>query len=314
MSKILVAGAGGFVGGYLVKALLDRGHNVRAASSRPVSEWLQADPRAVNEGYMDLRIPDVCDYAVSGVEQVYNLAAKVGGVGYIAKNKLDCVLSSLINTNLLRSSVKYSVEKYFFASSVCLYPSKDGLLTEADAGSIPPDGYGLEKFFSEKVCQYFQEETNLDVRIARYANCYGPGDDIKGAEGKHHAPSALCEKVIRASRSEFPAVDVWGDGNQLRNFLHVRDAAEGSIRLMESGAKVPVNLGSSEVFTINGIITMLEQFAGRQVMRRFHPRLETGVALRVTDCSLFKQLVGWEPQIPMRVGLEETYRHIEKIL
>lgn len=314
MSKILVAGAGGFVGGYLVKALLDRGHHVRAASSRAVSEWLQADPRAVNEGGLDLRDSRMCDYAVSGVEQVYNLAAKVGGVGYIAKNRLDCVLSSLINTNLLRSSDQHDVEKYFFASSVCIYPSKEGLLTEDDAGTIFPEGYALEKFFSEKVCQYFQEETNLDVRIARFANCYGPGDDIKGAEGKHHAPSALCEKVIKAARSEFPAVDVWGDGNQLRNFLHVQDAAEGSIRLMKSGARVPVNLGSSEVFTINNLISMLEQFAGKQVMRRFHPQLEVGVEKRVTDGSLFKQLVGWEPEIPMRVGLEETYRHIEKIL
>jgi len=242
------------------------------------------------------------------------LAAKVGGVGYIAKNKLDCVLSSLINTNLLRSSVKYSVEKYFFASSVCLYPSKDGLLTESDAGSVPPDGYGLEKFFSEKVCQYFQEETNLDVRIARYANCYGPGDDIKGVEGRHHAPSALCEKIIRAKYNGWSGIDIWGDGNQLRNFLHVRDAAEGSIRLMESGAKVPVNLGSSEVFTINDIVSMIEEVSGVKLFRTYWPNAEVGVAKRVTDCSLFKQLVGWEPQIPMRVGLEETYRHIEKIL
>lgn len=315
MSKILVAGAGGFVGGYLVKSLLDRGHHVRAVSSRPVHAWLQSDPRAVNEGGLDLRRSDMSDYAVSGVEQVYNLAAKVGGVGFIAKNRLESAVSVLINTNLLRSSDKYNVEKYFFASSVCIYPSKDGLLTEDDVDKNTPEGYALEKYFSEKLCQYFQEETSLDVRVARFANCYGPGDDIKGREGKHHAPSALCEKVSMALKySALPVVHIWGDGTQLRNFLHVRDAAEGSIRLMESGAKTPVNLGSSETFTINDLVSMLEDFAGVKVMRTYHPQAEIGVAKRVTDGSLFKQLVGWEPKIPMRDGLLETFDHIRTIL
>jgi len=317
MSKILVAGAGGFVGGYLVKALLERGHHVRAVSSRPVDKWLQKDSRAFNEGGLDLRYPDACDYAVSGVDQVYNLAAKVGGVGYITKQRLECALSTLINTHLLRSCQKFNVSRYFFSSSCCIYPSKEGVLTEADA-SLPnlAEGYALEKLFSERVCQYFQEETGVEVRVARFANCYGPGDDIKGSEGKHHAPSALCEKIIWAKRNcaGLKSVNIWGDGSQLRNFLHVRDAAEGSIRLMESGAKVPVNLGSSEVFSINGIVSMLEEIAGVKLFRNYMLTAETGVHTRITDGSLFKQLVGWEPVIPMRVGLEETYRHIEKIL
>jgi len=320
MSKILVAGAGGFVGGYLVKALLERGHHVRAVSSRPVDKWLQKDSRAFNEGGLDLRYPDACDYAVSGVDQVYNLAAKVGGVGYITKQRLECALSTLINTHLLRSCQKFNVSRYFFSSSCCIYPSKEGVLTEADA-SLPnlAEGYALEKLFSERVCQYFQEETGVEVRVARFANCYGPGDDIKGAEGKHHAPSALCEKILWAKRNreglKTIIINIWGDGTQLRNFLHVRDAAEGSIRLMESGAKVPVNLGSSEVFSINQIVSMLEEIAGVEVFRNYMLTAETGVHTRITDGSLFKQLVGgWEPEISMRIGLEETYRHIEKIL
>ena len=317
MSKILVAGAGGFVGGYLVKALCDRGHHVRAVSSRSPNEWLQRDPRAVNEGRLDLRHPDTCDYAVSGVDQVYNLAAKVGGVGYITKQRLECALSTLINTNLLRSCQRFNVSRYFFSSSCCIYPSKEGVLIEDDA-SLPnlAEGYALEKLFSERVCQYFQEETGVEVRVARFANCYGPGDDIKGSEGKHHAPSALCEKILWAKRNcaGLKSVNIWGDGTQLRNFLHVRDAAEGSIRLMESGAKVPVNLGSPEVFSINGIVSMLEEIAGVKVFRNYMLTAETGVHTRITDGSLFKQLVGWEPVIPMRVGLEETYRHIESIL
>src|SRR6185503_1119842 len=223
MSKtILVCGAGGFVGGNLVNALIERGDKFWAVSSRPTDQWLQINHRALNEGGLDLRRADVCDYAVSGVDEVYNLAAKVGGIGYIEKHWVDCALSSLINTHLLLACEKFGVKKYFFASSACVYPSAEGLIKESDAYPARPSaGYGWEKLFSEQMCEYFQEEGRVDTHVARFFTTYGPTDNLKGAEGKHHVPSALCEKVAFAKKFPNPTVSIWGDGTQRRNFLFV---------------------------------------------------------------------------------------------
>lgn len=310
MSKtILVAGAGGFVGGYLVKALLDRGEQVRAVSSRPVEQWLQRHPGALNEGGLDLRKAEVCDYAVSGVDEVYNLAAKVGGIGYIEKHRVDCALSSLINTHLLLACEKFGVQKYFFASSACVYPNAVGRIKESYAyPAAPSAGYGWEKLFSEQMCQYFQEEGRVQTHVGRFFTTYGPGDNWKGIEGKHHVPSALCEKVAKAKFFGHSHIGVWGDGTQRRNFLYVGDAAEGSIRLMDSIEHLPVNLGGTECVSINELLDIIEEIAGTKLERVYQEAGgTTGVHARASDNTRCKGALGWEPGTPLRYGLKLTF-------
>lgn len=311
--RVLVCGAGGFVGGYLVKALLDRGEHVWAVSSRPLKDWLQVHPGALNEGGLDLRKAEVCDYAVSGVDEVYNLAAKVGGIGYIEKHRVDCALSSLINTHLLLAAAKFGVQRFFFSSSACVYPTAEGLIKESDAYPANPSaGYGWEKLFSEQMCEYFQAEAKIPfVSIGRFFTTYGPGDNWKGIEGKHHVPSALCEKVALAKMFGRKSIGVWGDGTQRRNFLYVGDAVEGSIRLMNSGAFRPVNLGGTECVSVNELLDIIEGIAGTKLERVYQTDESTGVRARASDNSRCREVLDWEPGTSLRDGLALTYAAIE---
>jgi GDP-D-mannose 3',5'-epimerase len=250
--KIVVCGAGGFVGGRLVKRLWDEGHrDIRAVSSRPADQWLYANPQVDNR-MCDLRDSREAANAIADCRWVYNLAAKVGGIGYIQKNLTECYLSSMINMNLLRAASRQDTAGYFFASSACIY---------GEGGVIrPTQGYAEEKLFSESVCQAFAEEKNIPIRIARYQNIYGEGDDTKGAEHRDHAPAALCRKIVDAKLSGLNEINIWGDGEQVRNFIHVDDVVEGTIRIMGSGCgSTPINLGSTEAVTINEMVTMLEE-------------------------------------------------------
>lgn len=313
MKTVLVAGAGGFIGGYLVRALLDRKDcYVRAVSSRPVDKWLQVH-ECLNEGGIDLRKKEACDYAVSGVDEVYNLAAKVGGIDYIENHKVDCALSSLINTHLLMAANQFSVRKYFFASSACVYPNMEGPISESQSEPAQPSaGYGWEKLFSEKLCRYYFEEYGLKTQVGRFFTCFGPGDDIKGLEGKHHVPSALCAKVAWAKIHKEDKIEIWGDGHQRRNFLFVKDAAEGSIRLMDQEVifGLPVNLGGTEQVSINELLDIIEDIAGTKLHRRYKANAAQGVRTRSSDNTWCKSVLGWEPSTPLRTGIELTYRAI----
>lgn len=319
--KIVVCGAGGFVGGHLVEYLSRKGYrDIRAVSFRPVEQWLKRVPGVENIS-LDLREPRACRIALAGAKWVYNLAAKVGGIDYIGKNKVDCMLSSLINTNLLRELTFGEVcvpAGYFFASSACVYP---GAKTDA-AGNVipvketdllaPSDGYGIEKLFSERMCAAFHAEHRVPAKVLRYHTVYGPGDDIKGREGKDHAPSALCRKIAQAKLHGPREVCIWGDGEQTRDLLYVDDCVEGTHRLMGSGHNdpTPINLGSPEIVTINQMVTMLEDIAGVKVTRFYNKDAPMGVRHRGSDNTELKRILRWEPMTRLYDGLAATYRDI----
>lgn len=305
MKTILVAGAGGFIGGHLVGELLKRGGcRVRAVSSRPVDQWIQQHD-TVNE-QLDLRDQKQTQYAVEGCDEVYNLAAKVGGIDHIKKHKLDCLRSSLINTNLLEASVLAKVKMYFFASSACLYPTNTFPLSEDDAFPFRGEpGYGLEKFFSERMCMAYQEEHGINVRIGRLFNCYGPGDTIKLKENRGHAPAALFVKALNAIQSGRDEIEIWGDGTQLRSFLYVQDAVEAMIRMMSfTGSGFPINVGSSEAVTINELVSIIENYFGIKLQRKYQPDETVGVHSRISDNSLIKRFLDWEPPTLFRQGMK----------
>lgn len=314
--KVVVCGAGGFVGGKLVEFLMHKGYpDIRAVSFRPVDQWLFKSSEVENL-QLDLRNPNACKIAVGGAKWVYNLAAKVGGIGYIQKNKTECMLSSLINTHLLQAIAWGEVcaaSGYFFASSACVYPttSAAGVLIKENDLILPSDGYGIEKYFSERMCASFSEEHNVPVRVARYHTVYGPGDDIKGREGKDHAPSALCRKVVQAKLSGQHEINIWGDGEQTRDFLYVDDCVEATYRLMGSGCDAsPVNVGSPEVVTINQMVSMLEEIAGVNLTRFYSSQAPEGVRHRGSDNTRLKSILKWEPTTTLYEGLSATYRNI----
>jgi len=306
----LVVGAGGFVGGRLVAELLLRGRKVRAVSSRPVDQWLQKHEGADNYE-LDMRDNRNCDWAVEGdVKWIYNLAAKVGGIGYIkGPSKVPCMLSSLINTNLLRSSVNKSLSGYLFTSSACVYGDSPERAEEY-ANIAPSAGYGEEKLFSEQMTKYFGEEMGIPVHIVRPHTTYGPGDDIKGAEGKDHVPSALCRKVAKAKLHGPLEISIWGDGNQIRNFVTADDVVEAMIRLMNApGAVGPFNVGSEESVTINQMVDMLEEIAAVK-LARFYGGGETGVQIRKCSNLRLWNAIDWQPRTKLIDGLRATYNDI----
>lgn len=310
--KILVCGAGGFVGGKLVEYLVRNGYkNIRAVSSRPVSRWLRCFGEAENV-QADLRDPAQCERVTADARWIYNLAAKVGGIHYIGGNKADCFLSALINMNLLRAITGKSVAGYFFASSACVYgDAPKGEPIHEDVPLVPSPGYGEEKIFSEKVCQALAHEHQIPVRIARYHTVYGPGDDIKGAEGRDHAQSALCRKVIKAKVDGPLEINIWGDGEQTRSFLFIDDCVEGTVRLMHSGANAdPVNMANSEVATVNDMVTMLEDIAAVKLTRFYQPGSPTGVQHRRSDNSRIREKLQWEPMTPLKEGLRKLYNDL----
>ena len=313
-ADILVAGGGGFIGGWLASDLLRNGFRVRCVDLKPAAEWYQLHPGAENL-QLDLRVAADCAAAVNGVSHVYNLASDMGGMGFIEAHKAECMLSVLINTQLLVAARDADVEHFFFASSACVYnvdkqlDSEVAGLREEDAyPAMPEDGYGWEKLFGERMCRHFREDFGINTRVARYHNVYGPYGAWKG--GREKAPAAICRKVIEAKLSGRRQIEVWGDGEQTRSFLFIDDCIYGTQLLMNSSVSTPVNLGSSRLVTINELVDIIERIAGIELDRRYNSDAPRGVRGRNSDNTLIKRVLGWQPSIELEQGLEKTYRWI----
>ncbi len=312
--SVVVTGGGGFIGGHLVADLLKQGRQVRAVDIKPMEAWYQRHPGADNR-QLDLRGVDACREALAGATEVYNLAADMGGMGFIENNKALCMLSVLINTHLLMVSREVGVERYFFSSSACVYASDKQIspdvtaLSEADAyPAMPEDGYGWEKLFSERMCRHFAEDFGALVRVARYHNVYGGHGTYRG--GREKAPAAICRKVIEAKLSGRPEIEIWGDGEQTRSFMYISDCTYGSQLIMSSDVAEPVNLGSSQLVTINELVDIVEGIAGVNLKRVHQLDAPQGVRGRNSDNTMIRRLLGWEPSVKLEEGLEETYRWI----
>jgi GDP-D-mannose 3',5'-epimerase len=312
---IVVCGAGGFIGGHLVRKLLARGDRVRAVDVKPFSHWYQLFPEAENLQF-DLSLREDCMNALLGAREVYNLAADMGGMGFIANNKALCMLNVLINTHLLMAAQVHDISRYFFASSACVYPvskqkAHDGLvsLKESDAyPAEPEDGYGWEKLFSERMCKNFGDDFGMTTRIARFHNVYGPHGSFIG--GREKAPAAICRKVIEAQLHGTNSIDIWGDGSQLRSFTFIDDCLHGIDLIMKSDVDEPLNLGSDEAVTINQLTDLVESIAGTKLQRQYTTGAPTGVAARNSDNERIRAQFGWAPSTPLTSGLERTYRWI----
>ena len=309
-----MAGGGGFIGGHLVASLLAHDREVRAVDVRPVAQWHQVFPEAENLA-LDLRLTEDCGRTLEGASMVLNVAADMGGMGFIEANKARCMFSVLINTHLLESAIEADVERYFFASSACVYAQHKQLapdiapLKESDAyPADPEDGYGWEKLFSERLCRHCSEDFGLATRVARYHNVYGPYGAWSG--GREKAPAALCRKIAEAKLSGRHEIEVWGDGEQTRSFTYIDDCVEGTLRIMASEVSEPINLGSGEMVTINELIDMIEEIAGIRVRRHYELDAPKGVRGRNSDNALIRERLGWEPSISLQEGLERTYRWI----
>ena len=281
-------------------------------------EWYQRFDDVDNR-VLDLRLHDAAVAAVEGASIVYNLAADMGGMGFIENNRALCMLSVLINTHLLMAAKDAKVAKFFYASSACVYAADKQVvaenpgLKESDAyPAMPEDGYGWEKLFSERMCRHFREDFGLEVRIARFHNIYGPHGTYAG--GREKAPAAVCRKVIEAVRSKKHRIEIWGDGAQTRSFTYIADCIEGIDRLMASEVREPINLGSSEMVSVNELVSIVEGIGGVRLERKYDLSAPKGVRGRNSENTLIKQLLGWEPSTSPRDGLTETYRWISSAM
>jgi GDP-D-mannose 3',5'-epimerase len=311
---VLVTGAGGFIGGALVADLLRRGLRVRAVDAKPLERWYRLFPEADNR-VADLTRREACEEAVAGTRWVYNLAADMGGMGFIENNKAACMLSVLINTHLLLAARDAGVERFFFASSACVYaadkqtrPDVTALREEDAYPAMAEDGYGWEKLFSERMCRHFREDFGLETRVARYHNVYGPHGTFAG--GREKAPAAICRKVIEAKLAGRNEIEIWGDGNQTRSFMYIDDCVHGTQLIMGGDVAEPLNLGSSQLVTINRLVDIVEEIAGVRLQRRYNLDAPQGVRGRNSDNTRLRAAFGWEPSIPLEVGLERTYAWI----
>jgi GDP-D-mannose 3', 5'-epimerase len=312
---IVVTGGGGFIGGHVVAELLGQGHRrIRSVDVKPVDDWYQAFPEVENVE-LDLREKAACHQAASGARFIFNFAADMGGMGFIETHKADCMLSVLIDTNMLLAARDRGAERFFYSSSACVYAAdkQDRAevlpLKESDAyPAMPEDGYGWQKLFSERMCRHFSEDYWLATRVARYHNVYGPHGSYEG--GREKAPAAICRKVIVALMSGEREIEIWGDGEQTRTFTYVDDCVAGTRALMASEVADPVNIGSDEVVTINQLVDVVEGIAGVRLKRRYNLDAPRGVRGRSSDNTSIKQKLGWAPSIPLAEGMQKTYRWI----
>ncbi len=313
----MVCGGGGFIGGHLVKYLQNGGADViRAIDSKPRSEWYQEHERVENV-VLDLQNREACQRAVQGADVVFNLAADMGGMGFIENNKALCMLSVLINTHLLLASREAGVKRYFFSSSACVYnadkqknPDVTPLKEEDAYPALPEDGYGWEKLFGERMCRHFEEDFGLECRVARYHNVYGPLGTYSG--GREKAPAAICRKVIEAKITGKHEIEIWGDGKQTRSFTYIDDCLKGTQMITESEIREPINLGSDELVTINDLVDIVEEIAGVKLERRYKLDAPKGVNGRNSDNTKIRNYLDWAPSVRLREGMEKTYRWIEE--
>lgn len=311
---ILITGAGGFIGGHLVKSMLDQGHKVRAVDKKPQWQWYQRFPEAENLT-LNLEDKEACVQAANGTDWIYNLAADMGGMGFIELNKGLCMLSVLINTHMLMAARHCGATRFFYSSSACVYAGykqketdNPGLKEEDAYPADPEDGYGWEKLFSERMCRHFMEDFGIQTRVARYHNVYGPHGTFDG--GREKAPAAICRKVIAAKLGGAKEIEIWSDGLQTRSFQYIDDCLHGTQAIMESGIIEPINLGSAEMVSINQLVDLVEDIAGLKLQRSYKLDAPKGVRGRSSDNTLIKQKLGWEPSITLRAGLEKTYAWI----
>ena len=311
----VATGAGGFIGGALISDLRNQGFTkVRAVDIKPLDEWyLRFDD--VENLVLDLNLKNQCEAVCRDAYQVYNLAANMGGMGFIEHNKALCMLSVLINTHMLEAARNHGVQKYFYASSACVYngdKQKDannpGLKEEDAYPALAEDGYGWEKLFSERMCRHFREDFGLETRVARYHNVYGPHGTWDG--GREKAPAAICRKVIEAKLSGRHEISIWGSGNQTRSFMYIDDCIKGTQLIMHSNILEPINLGSSDMVTINQLVDIVEEIAGIKLKRTYDLSAPKGVNGRNSDNTLIRKYLHWEPTISLKTGLEKTYRWI----
>jgi nucleoside-diphosphate-sugar epimerase len=310
--RVLVTGAGGFIGHHLVRYLAAQGHWVRGADH----QLPQFEPTAAQEFLqLDLRDPTDCATAVHGTQEVYHLAADMGGIGYITSVHADIARNSaLINLHMLEASRRAGVQRFLFSSSACVYPryrqdTPDVTpLKEDDAWPADPEpGYGLEKLFTEEMCRYYRVDHSLETRILRFHNVYGPLGTYEG--GKEKAPAAICRKVALARDGD--EIEVWGDGRQTRSFMYVDDCVEGIARLMRSDYSAPLNLGTDRLVTVDELVDIVAAVAGKRLRKRHDTSRPQGVRGRNSDNTRLRQVLGWEPSVPLEVGLASTYRWIE---
>ena len=308
---IVVAGGGGFIGGHLVADLLRRGHtHVRSVDVKPVDAWYQVFPQVENI-VADLKNKDACFAACRGAAEVYNLAADMGGMGFIEQNKALCMLSVLINTHLLMAASESGVERFFYASSACVYNADKQRtadvtpLKEEDAyPALAEDGYGWEKLFSERMCRHFYEDFGLITRVARFHNVYGPHGTWDG--GREKAPAAICRKVLEAQATGKHEIEIWGDGHQTRSFMYIDDCIAGIHKIMHSDIDEPLNLGSNELVSINGLVDLVERIVGVKLRRRHDLSAPKGVNGRNSDNTRILGYLGWEPSTPLAEGMRKT--------
>ena len=314
--KILIVGAGGFIGGHLANRLLKDGNSIVAVDIKPKEYWFQDFEEAKNYYAMDMKDIGNCKKVLKKIDYVFNMACNMGGMGFIENNKAECMQSVLINTNLLISCKENKIERYFFSSSACAYNKTkqqevfvEGLREEDAYPADPEDGYGWEKLFSERMCRHFMEDYGIPVRIARYHNIYGPYGTFDG--GREKAPAALCRKVLNAKKNE-NKIEVWGDGEQTRTFLYIDDCIEGTLRLFESEYSEPINIGSDEQVSINQMIDIIEDISATKRLERIYQLDKPkGVRGRSSNNDLAKKVLDWSFKIKLKEGLKETYNWIK---
>jgi len=314
MDRVLVAGAGGFIGSHMAKRLYKEEHFVRAVDIK--WDGYFEEPYYSEKLTLDLREYENCLKVTKDIDYVYQFAADMGGIGYITKIGADIMHNSaLININMLQTAVENKVKRYFWSSSACVYPEYKQLdadapsLKEGDAEPSAPDQfYGWEKLFTEKMCEAYKRDYGLEVRVARYHNVFGPYGTYEG--GREKAPAAFCRKVAKVlSPGE---VEIWGDGKQTRSFLYIDDCIRGTIMLMESDYNKPLNIGSDRLVTIDELADIITKISGKKIGKRYNLSAPQGVRGRNADLTLVKRILGWEPEVSLEEGLEKTYRWIEK--
>jgi len=315
---VVVTGAGGFIAGNLVKYFRDRGlARIRAVDKKPFEEWYLYFPEVENLS-LDCSTEEVSKRVCEGAAEVYNLAADMGGMGFIERFRVECLRSILINTHMIEAAYRAGVQRYFFSSSACAYNTllqqdpKVRALKESDAyPAMAERGYGWEKLMSEIFCQEYWAERGLRTFIARFHNVYGPHGTWDG--GREKAPAAICRKVVEATDSGSGQIEIWGDGTQTRSFMYIADCVKGidTITHCDELIATPINLGSSELVTVDELVTKVEAIAGVKLRRKYDPTAPRGVAGRNSDNTFIKQVLEWEPDTTLDEGLRETYQWIK---